>query len=374
MSASKLDVNASCVAPRCGYCREMTTHEPHRARLVLIAEHAGVSRATVSRVLSGRGGVSERSQKAVLAAMDHLNFDRPERLRLHSAGLVGLVVPRLDDPTMSLLAQVISSELSRRRYTPLLCLQGADGPDEDEHVTMLRERGVAGIVFVSGLHSDPELDPVRYQALVSQQLPIVLVNGHRDDVDAPSITCDHRVAGVIATSHLRELGHEHIGLISARERLGPVQAQLEGYRQALAEPGRSPAPAYETSTPIDGIDGGYAGARRLLSAGVTGIVCQSDLIALGAIQAVHQVGLTVPREISVVGYGDSMLMNHTGPPLTTVRQRMLVMGRAAAESILDEIHGRRAPRGETLVQPELVTRSTTGRRLGADQPSATMPP
>src|SRR4051794_9578112 len=101
-----------------------------------IADRSGYSKATVSRVLNDRPGVSEAAKQAVWTALDVLNIERPDRLRSRGAGLVGLVVPELDNPVFPLFAQVISANLSRERYTPVLCAQAPDGPREDEYVAM----------------------------------------------------------------------------------------------------------------------------------------------------------------------------------------------------------------------------------------------
>src|SRR6185436_20932551 len=136
-----------------------------RARLADIAAQAGVSEATVIRVLNGRPGVADGTRQAVLTALDVLGYERPTRLKKRSAGLVGLIVPELDNPIFPAFAQVIESALARHGYTPVLCTQTPGGVHEDDYTQMLLERGVAGIVFVSGLHADSSADPARYVAL-----------------------------------------------------------------------------------------------------------------------------------------------------------------------------------------------------------------
>ena len=148
-----------------------------RARLSDIAQQAEVSEATVSRVLNDRPGVSPETRQAVLTALDVLGYERPATLRKRSAGLVGLVVPELDNPIFPAFAQVIESTLAQQGYTPVLCTQTPGGVTEDEYVEMLLDRQVAGIVFVSGLHADTTADPDRYRRLLARPLPIVLVNG-----------------------------------------------------------------------------------------------------------------------------------------------------------------------------------------------------
>src|SRR4029453_7578660 len=130
-------------------------------RLADIAKHADVSEATVSRVLNGRPGVAQSTRQAVLTALDVLGYDRPSRLRRASAGLVGLIVPELTNPIFPAFAQVIETALVRHGFTPVLCTHTPGGVHEDDYVKMLLDRGVAGIIYVSGQHADTTTDPGR---------------------------------------------------------------------------------------------------------------------------------------------------------------------------------------------------------------------
>jgi LacI family transcriptional regulator, repressor for deo operon, udp, cdd, tsx, nupC, and nupG len=330
-----------------------------RARLSDIAQQADVSEATVSRVLNDRPGVSAETRQAVLTALDVLGYERPARLRKRSAGLVGLVVPELDNPIFPAFAQVIESNLAQTGYTPVLCTQTPGGVTEDEYVEMLLDRQVSGIVFVSGLHADTAADHERYRKLIARPLPIVLVNGYVSGVDAPFVSCDDREAGELGVAHLAALGHRRIGLISGPNRFMPVQRKIAGYRGAMERlVGRVDEELISLS--LFGVEGGQAAAGRLLDRGVTGIVCGSDLMALGAIRAARQRGLSVPADLSVVGYDDSPLIAFTDPPLTTLRQPVAAMAVAAVRALIDEIHGHGAHRSEYVFRPELVARSSTG--------------
>ncbi|GGM71961.1 LacI family DNA-binding transcriptional regulator [Dactylosporangium sucinum] len=327
-----------------------------RARLADIARQAEVSEATVSRVLNDRPGVSADTRHAVLTALDVLGYERPERLRKRSAGLVGLVTPELENPIFPLFAQVIESALSRHGYTPVLCTQTPGGVTEDEYVEMLLDRSVAGIIFVSGLHADTSADHDRYRKLIDRPLPIVLVTGYVEGLAAPCVSCDDARASELAVDHLASLGHQRIGLISGPERYLPVQRKLAGYRAAMARHGL----AEEIELSLFGVEGGAAAAGRLLDRGITGLVCGSDLMALGAVRAARARGLSVPRDVSVVGYDDSPLIAFTDPPLTTLRQPVRAMSNAAAQNLVDAINGQPSPHSEYLFAPELVVRGSTG--------------
>jgi alanine racemase len=337
-----------------------------RARLSDIAQQAEVSEATVSRVLNDRPGVSAETRQAVLTALDVLGYERPARLRKRSAGLVGLVVPELDNPIFPAFAQIIETTLAQQGFTPVLCTQTPGGVTEDEYVEMLLDRQVSGIVFVSGLHADATSDPERYRKLIARPLPIVLVNGYAEGIEAPFISCDDRAAGELAVSHLVALGHRRIGLISGPDRYLPVQRKIEGYRTAMRRLLNLTDPQIDEmiSLSLFGVEGGDAAASRLLDRGVTGFVCGSDLMALGAIRAVRQRGLQVPTDVSVVGYDDSPLIAFTDPPMTTLRQPVRAMAVAAVRALVDEIKGHPAPHSEYIFRPELVVRGSTAAHTG----------
>ncbi|MCX4750659.1 LacI family transcriptional regulator [Kitasatospora sp. NBC_01287] len=334
------------------------------ARLSDIAAQAGVSEATVSRVLNGKAGVSAATRQTVLAALDVLGYERPTRLRQRSAGLIGLITPELSNPIFPALAQVIEQVLSRHGYTPVLCTQTPGGSTEDELVELLVERGVAGIVFVSGLHADVTADHDRYAKLTGRQVPFVLVNGYSEKIAAPFISPDDRAAMAMAVQHLAELGHQRIGLAVGQRRYVPVLRKIEGFTAAVRSVLGLGAEQVEELVhhTLFTVEGGHAAAGVLLDRGCTAIICGSDLMALGAIRAVRQRGLSVPGDVSVVGFDDSPLMAFTDPPLTTIRQPVEAMAIAAVDALLEEVGGESGQRAEFMFQPELVVRGSTGAR------------
>ncbi|WP_156725250.1 LacI family DNA-binding transcriptional regulator [Streptomyces apocyni] len=332
------------------------------ARLADIAAQAGVSEATVSRVLNGKPGVAPATRESVLAALDVLGYERPTRLRRRSAGLVGLITPELDNPIFPALAQVIGQALTRQGYTPVLATQTPGGSTEDELTEMLVDRGVSGIIFVSGLHADTSADMDRYEQLRGQGVPFVLVDGYSPKVQAPFISPDDRAAMQLAVTHLVSLGHTEIGLALGPQRFVPVQRKIEGFVAAMRDQlGLSPDDVGQrlVQHSLYTLEGGQAAATALMDRNCTAVVCASDMMALGAIRAARQRGLQVPDDISVVGFDDSPLIAFTDPPLTTVRKPVPAMGQAAVRTLLEEIGGTPAPQSEFVFMPELVVRGST---------------
>ncbi|QES50419.1 LacI family transcriptional regulator [Streptomyces venezuelae] len=329
-------------------------------RLTDIAAQAQVSEATVSRVLNGKAGVAAGTRHKVLAAMDLLGYERPVRLRRRSNGLVGLLIPELTNPIFPAFAQVIEQALAGHGYTPVLCTQTPGGATEDELVEQLEERGVTGIVFLSGLHADSAADPARYQRLAARGLPFVLINGFNEAVSAPFVSPDDRAAARMAVRHLADLGHERIGLAIGPTRYVPSARKAEGFRAAMAELGL-PCGEADIQPTLFRVEGGHAAGGALIDRGCTGIVCGSDPMALGVIRAARERGLRVPEDVSVVGFDDSPLIPFTDPPLTTVRQPVRAMATAAVGALLEAVGGTPVQRTEYVFQPELVVRGSTAQ-------------
>lgn len=324
-----------------------------------IAANAGVSEATVSRVLNDRPGVTAAKRQAVLTALDVLGYERPPRLRRRTGRPVGVILPEFTNPIYPAFAQALAPNFARRGFTPLVGSQAEGGLHEEEYVEMFVEAGAAGIVFVSGAHADSTVPVTRYQELRDVGLPLAFVNGFRTGIDAPFFSIDDRAAMGLAVRHLVAMGHTRLGLASGPESLVPSMRKAEGFRAACADALGAEADAPVVQSMVSD-DGGLTAARSLLEAGCTGIVCASDIIALGVLAEVRRRGLSVPRDISVVGFDDSTVARHSWPPLTTVRQPVSTMSIAIADAFVGEMNSIYAQRSEYVYQPELVVRESSG--------------
>ncbi|AWW37191.1 MULTISPECIES: LacI family DNA-binding transcriptional regulator [Streptomyces] len=326
-------------------------------RLAQVAKKVGVSEATVSRVLNGKPGVSEATRQSVLTALDVLGYERPTQLRGERARLVGLVLPELQNPIFPAFAEVIGSALAQQGLTPVLCTQTKGGVSEADYVELLLQQQVSGVVFAGGLFAQADAPHEHYRQLAERRIPVVLMNAAIDGLDFPCVACDDAVAVEQSWRHLVSLGHERIGLVLGPSDHIPSRRRL---RAAVDAAGGALADEFVERS-IFSLEGGQAAASKLLDRGVTGIVCASDPLALGAVRAVRRRGLRVPQDVSVVGYDDSAFMTCTEPPLTTVRQPIEAMGRAAVELLCAQIQGNDVPHSELLFEPELVVRGSTAQ-------------
>lgn len=319
-------------------------------RLAEVAKKAGVSEATVSRVLNGRSGVSEATRASVLTALDVLGYERPTKLRGERGRLVGLVLPELQNPIFPALAEVVTASLAQRGFTPALCARTIGGVPERDYIEMLLDHQVSGVVFAGGSYALAEAEHGHYRALTDRRMPVVMVNAGVDDLGFPHISTDDAVAVEQAYGHLRSLGHERIGMVMGPEDHVPSRRKLAALE--------SKDVLVERTT--FSMESARLAAAKLIERGVTGMICASDVLALGSIRAARRLGLDVPGDISVVGFDDSALMTCTDPPLTTVRQPIEMMGQAAVDLLVNQIEGGGVEPDELLFEPELVVRGSTG--------------
>ena len=328
-------------------------------RLAEVARKVGVSEATVSRALNGKPGVSEQTRQAILTALDVMGYERPTKLRGERGRLVGLVLPELANPIFPAFAEVVGGALAQQGFTPVLCTRTAGGVSEDEYVDLLLSQQVSGVIFAGGLYSERDADHEHYQRLSDINLPTVFTSAKVPELRFPSVACDDTVAAQQAVGHLLSLGHSRIGFLLGPKDHVPSIIKLKAGRAAAKKAGVVIEDSWIEHSQYS-LESGQAGAARLIEAGVTAIICASDPLALGAIRAVRRADLSVPQDVSVVGFDDSALMNTTDPALTTVRQPIDSMGRAAVDILVDLINGVPVPQDELLFEPELVVRASTG--------------
>ncbi|KAA9373480.1 LacI family transcriptional regulator [Microbispora cellulosiformans] len=327
-------------------------------RLAEVAKKVGVSEATVSRVLNGKAGVSEATREAVLTALDVLGYERPTQLRGERGRLVGLVLPELQNPIFPAFAEVVGGALAQQGFTSVLCTRTVGGVSEADYVDLLLQQHVSGMVFAGGAYAQADASHGHYRRVLDRKLPAVLVNAAVDHLGFPQVSCDDVAAARIALAHLTALGHRRVAMLLGPPDHVPSRRKLAAFRAHAAEAGLE-LDADHVEHTMFSLEGGHAAAARMVARGVTGIVCASDVLALGAIRAARRAGLSVPGDVSVIGYDDSALMSCVDPPLTTVRQPIDAMGRAAVELLVAQIDAAVVPGDELLFEPELVVRAST---------------
>jgi DNA-binding LacI/PurR family transcriptional regulator len=334
-------------------------------RLADVAAFAGVSVATVRRVLLGKPGIAPGTRAAVLTALDVFGLERPEQFRTGADGLVGLVVPDLQNPIFPALVEAVSIGLVKLGLMTVLCTRTADGVSEANYIELLLRREVAGIVFIGASYADA--GPEHGRALHEREIPMVLINAADENDGVARVSVDDEAAAEQALAHLVSLGHQRIGLILGPEGHVPSARKLGAYvRHVRSGPEDQSWRDLVAHVPFS-MEGGGAAMSRLLARGVTGVVCASDALALGAIRTARRRGVAVPEDVSVIGFDDSTYMSVVEAPLTTIRQPVRAMGAAAVKLLDAQINGLAVPGEELLLEPELIVRGSTGPRRPQQQ-------
>lgn len=324
-----------------------------------VAERAGVSRSTASRAINGGLRVSPEALASVEAAVAELGYS-PNRaarsLVTRRTDSIALIVPEPDERVLSdpFFAGTLNGVSAALADTDLQLVLLISQPGESSRtVRYLRSGHVDGAIVVSH-HRHDELD----RALQESGLPCVFVGRPFTDVgEVQYVDSDNLVGGRMATQHLIDLGRRRIGTIAGPLDMSAGVDRLAGWRQALTAAGLpDDAVAHGDFT----IASGAGAAHELLGAhpDLDAIFIASDLMAAGALPVLSELGHAVPGDIAVVGYDNSVLATTTKPPLTTVIQPVVAMGRAATNRLLEKLHGTPRPAEPVIFAPELVIRGS----------------
>ncbi len=333
----------------------------NRTSMADIAVHAGVSTATVSRVFNGVGQVSDETRRKVLTAIDELGYDRPTPERTPDTPTIGVIVPELTNPIFAAFAHHLQEEVARAGGIAMIRSQTPGATSEFDHLSSLLEHRVSGLIFVSGRHADLLADLGPYHEVVARSIPLVTINGARAEIPAPDFSTGDALGIRAAVTHLHELGHSRIALLTGRTHVVPALRKAEAFTQVMEELVGDRSPIIEET--FYTYEAAAAHTNGLIERGVTAIVTGSDLQALGAIRTITSLGLAVPEDISVIGFDDSFLMSHLSPGLTTVHQPVAAIVAAAVRSLFEALAtpDYTPEHADYVFSADLVVRATTAR-------------
>lgn len=349
----------------------MTPSQGRRVRLRDVAERAGVSVGSASQAFGRPELVSKQVRERVLAAAQELGYAGPDpaarHLRMGRTGVIGLIFAerlgyQFTDPAAPAFLRGVAGGMQK---APLGLLLLPDSRYRDEAARTVREAAVDGFIVYSAPRNDP-----RVEAAVARRLPVVTVDQPRDPA-TPFVGIDDRAAARVAAEHLRELSHKRVGVLSfikALDRAGTLVLdmtleRLEGYKEGLGA-------AWEEGLVRICRPNAAEPARRAAIELLrepqppTAILAMSDVLAIGALQAANELGVSVPAELSLVGFDDSPAAALAAPPLTTVAQPHEEKGRVATERLLDAIEDRAEPQSRparVILPTELIVRESTSR-------------
>ena len=303
-----------------------------------VAKYAGVSTATVSRVLNDSQSIRPQTREKVQKAIEALGYQLPESnpvMKVNGTKLIMVLVPNIENPFYSGIVNGIEAAAREHNYSVILTNTQGDSWVELKYLDMLDQKQVAGVI---------SLDPMTAQLDLPERivhLPWIACSEYVPDSQVAYVSIEHKQAAKDAVLYLVSKGHKRIALVNSDESYIYAQQRREGYICAMEAAGLTIEDGYIQA--MDGIDYplGELAARRLmtLSSPPTAIFAVSDMLAIGVMKAVFRMGKSVPKDVAVIGFDDIPLADMFEPSLTTIQQPTFEMGQAAMKMLIQRIDG-----------------------------------
>jgi len=323
-----------------------------------IAKEAGVSIATVSKVINQTGRISDKTRKRVQDVMKRIDYQPSvvaSALTKKRTYTLGLLIPDIANPFFAEVARSIEDHAQLMGYSLVICSTDNDPSKEERYVNVLRQKSADGIMIATGDRNDALM-----KQLLKLKVPIAVIAREMPALAVDTVLVDDYLGGYLAASHLIELGHRSIAAIAEDLSVMSSRERVRGYRQALEEHGIAFDESLVAVSPFH-VEGGKKTALNLLGRPnpPSAVFACNDLLAIGVVQAARERGLSVPRDLSVVGFDNTIIATIIDPPLTTVAQPVQEMGSQIVQLISQEIDGNKSSKQRIVLLPELVVRGST---------------
>jgi LacI family transcriptional regulator len=339
-----------------------------RPTQVDVAKKAGVSRATVSYIINGQGNdlfpISEETRQRVLTAVEELGYvpdARAQSLRSGDTNTIGLVIPDIRNPHFWELVEGIEQEARASGYKLLLSDTALNDEYAEDIFKDLSRRRIDGLIMNGVFIDQSEKAKNLIKKVLKRRLPIVELNDHSVDYNVDFVMSDYRAATTEVMSHLLSLGHRRIGMIFGVASAALGEDRLQPYQASLLEAG---LPIYQELIAKCGptIEDGYQAALRLLKLPTppTALIAINDLLAIGAYRAAWDLGLKIPKDLSLVGYDDIQMSKYLAPPLTTVSKDAFTIGQVAVRLLMARIEEPDRSIQKVEMPGRLIVRESTG--------------
>ena len=327
------------------------------ATISRVAEAAGVSRATVSRVMNGSSTVAPELADRVRAAADALNYQPSMLARNLAVGrtaTIALVVPDLANPMFQDVLRSLSHAAATQGHR-LLVADSEENAAEERLIALEARRRCDGLVLCA-----PRMPDEQLLELAPRLGPLVLVNREVPGLAVPSVTVDYAAGMRDLVAHLLGHGHRRIGYLAGPPTSSSNRLRLQALRE-FAAAGRLELVERECGATFGD---GHAAAGQVVEDGPTAVIGYNDLVAFGALSGLHELGIAVPRQLSVAGFDDIPFARYTTPPLTTAAVPPSELGRQAWQRLWALLTGAE-PQPDVRYRPRLVVRGSTGPAAGA---------
>lgn len=325
-----------------------------------IARLAGVSTATVSKVMNGTGKISEKTRKKILEISKQLNYE-PSVVASALTGkktyTLGLMVPDLGNPFFAELARNVEDRAHEHGFNVIICNTDNNAEKQLSYIRLMQQKSVDGIIVATGAASESGRTVMD---AIGQKVPVALISREMPSWPASAVLVDDFAGGYAASEYLLRLGHTRIAVVAENFAIESSKERVRGYRKALEEAGVQSDDAYVRESDFS-VEGGKKAAGELLDLAEppTAIFACNDLLAIGVLQAARERGVPVPEKLSVVGFDNTILATVTDPPMTTIAQPIREMGCEVVDLIIREINDEKHVKQRIVLLPELVVRGTT---------------
>ncbi|MBA3875024.1 MAG: LacI family DNA-binding transcriptional regulator [Anaerolineae bacterium] len=336
----------------------MPTRKQKRPTMRDVAENVGVSIQTISAVINNKPEITLQTRQRVMDAIHQLGY-RPDRtarsLRTGQSHTLALIVSDIANPSFATIASTAEDCAQTNGYYLTVHNTHDDPVREEKYVQAAAERGLDGVILVS---AEDRMDSSI--VLENAQIPFVAIDRIPEGYTGLSVTLDNVKAGQLAARHLLGLGHTRLAHISGPLRLRLARERLSGFETVLQEKGLSLKPEWVCESNWY-CEEGYLAMKKMLQSSPlpTAVFAANDRMAIGAIQAIYEVGLRVPEDISVIGLDDIEVSAYHIPALTTIRQPFANLATQAIQILLDVIQGNQPEVAANLIEPFLIQRAST---------------
>lgn len=324
-----------------------------------VAKRAGVSTATVSRVLNNLDVVKTSTRTRVLKAVAELNYYPNLHARTLAGGkshTIGMIASNMENPFFFDVFRTLEAEARAHGYEVVVANTDYDPEQLVRASRLMLGRRVAGLAVVVS-----EMDAGLIEELSASAMPCVFYDVGSARKTISNIRVDYRRGIERVVEYLHELGHTRLAFIGHHSALGPTSERERAFVETVSK--FAPAVQYRTVADRDGLDGGRQAARNLLGSGFvpSAIICVNDFTAVGVLRELRDRGLRVPQDVSVTGFDNIRLSEYCDPPLTTLDIPRDQIGRLAFAALIPDSDKARHPGREFVIEPQLVLRSSTGR-------------
>ncbi len=358
VSGANLDVVVDSVQPKQSFLRGSYVSVPPTARDV--AEHAGVSPATVSRTLNGDARVDSQLRARVEASVRELGYRRnllARNLRRRRLDAVGVMVSDIENPHFSEMVKIIEHEGFNAGYRVLVCGTNESRDKQRAYLRMLADERVAGVILSP---TDPTGSEIG--ALLDSSIPVVAFDREVSDPRADTVIADNVSGSAAATNLLLEIGHTAIAFVGGGKGVETSIERLTGYKRAMRLAGLPP----RTTIGHFRIEGGRRAVAELLEgeSPPSGIVVANNLMTLGAIRAAHDAKIDIPGDLSMVGIDNPYWSEFVNPPITSLAQPVAEMAKEAIQILLSRLDGDTSPPRRSVHAFDLMSRESARPPIG----------